>query len=56
VRSMFRRYAELGSVRLLKAELEARGIKSKSWMSAAGRLIGGKTWVRDQRAKYSFAR
>ena len=30
VRSIFRRYAELGSVRLLKAELEARGVKSKS--------------------------
>jgi site-specific DNA recombinase len=33
VRLIFRRYAELGSVRLLKAELEARGIKSKSWTS-----------------------
>ena len=42
VRSIFRRYAELGSVRLLKEELEARGIKSKSWTSASGRLIGGK--------------
>jgi hypothetical protein len=31
VRLIFRRYAELGSVRLLKAELEARGIKSK-WL------------------------
>ena len=30
VRSIFRRYAELGSVRLLKAELEAQGINSKS--------------------------
>jgi len=30
VRSIFRRYAELGSVWLLKAELEAGGIKSKS--------------------------
>ena len=42
VRLIFRRYAELGSVRLLKAELEARGIKSKSWTSASGRLVGGK--------------
>jgi DNA invertase Pin-like site-specific DNA recombinase len=42
VRAIFRRYAELGSVRLLKDELEARGIKSKSWTSAAGRLIGDK--------------
>jgi hypothetical protein len=30
VRLIFRRYAELGSVRLLKSELEARGIRSKS--------------------------
>src|ERR1700724_1960121 len=37
VRLIFRRYAELGSVRLLRAELEARGIKSKSWTSASGR-------------------
>src|SRR5262249_57457360 len=46
VRSIFRRYAELGSVRLLKQELEARGIKSKSWTSASGRLIGGKAFSR----------
>jgi hypothetical protein len=46
VRSIFRRYAELGSVRLLKAELEARGVKSKSWTSASGRLIGGKPFSR----------
>jgi site-specific DNA recombinase len=29
VRLIFRRYAELGSVRLLTSELEVRGIKSK---------------------------
>jgi site-specific DNA recombinase len=46
VRSIFRRYAELGSVRLLKQELEARGITSKSWMSASGRVIGGKPFSR----------
>ena len=46
VRSIFRRYAELGSVRLLKAELEARGINSKSWTSAAGQVIGGKPFSR----------
>jgi site-specific DNA recombinase len=46
VRSIFRRYAELGSVRLLKAELEAQGIKSKSWTSASGRVIGGKPFSR----------
>ena len=46
VRLIFRRYAELGSVRLLKDELEACGIKSKSWTSASGRLIGGKAFSR----------
>ena len=46
VRSIFHRYAELGSVRLLKAELDAQGRKSKSWTSAAGRLIGGKPFSR----------
>src|ERR1700686_5212338 len=46
VRLIFRRYAELGSVRLLKTELEARGIKSKSWTSASGRLVGGKSFSR----------
>jgi len=45
-RAIFRRYAELGSVRLLKEELEARGIKSKSWTSASGRRIGGKPFSR----------
>jgi len=46
VRSIFRRYAELGSVRLLKEELEAQGSKSKSWTSASGRLVGGKPFSR----------
>jgi site-specific DNA recombinase len=46
VRSIFHRYAELGSVRLLKAELDAQGRKSKSWTSAAGRVIGGKPFSR----------
>ncbi len=46
VRFIFRRYAELGSVRLLKSEPEARGIKSKSWASASGRLVGGKPFSR----------
>ena len=46
VRSIFRRYAELGSVRLLKEELEAHGINSKSWKRAAGRVIGGKPFSR----------
>jgi hypothetical protein len=42
----FRRYAELGFVRLLKDELEARGIESKSRMNASGRLWGGKPFSR----------
>ena len=46
MRSIFRRYAELGSVRLLKAELETQERKSKSWTSAAGRAIGGKPFSR----------
>jgi len=46
VRSIFRRYAELSSVRLLKAELDAQGRNSKSWTSAAGRVIGGKPFSR----------
>jgi site-specific DNA recombinase len=37
VRLIFRRYAELGSVRLLKDELEARNIHSKLRTSGAGR-------------------
>ena len=46
VRTIFRHYAELGSVRLLRDALEARGVKSKSWTSASGRLIGGKPFSR----------
>ena len=48
VRLIFRRYAELGTVRLLKDELDARGITSKSWTSTSGRgrLIGGKPFSR----------
>src|SRR6202007_1081322 len=42
VRAIFRRYAALGSVRLLRDELEARGINSKSWTTASGRRAGGK--------------
>ena len=46
VRSIFCRYAELGSARLLKEELETRGINSKSWTNAAGRRIGGQPFSR----------
>src|ERR1700760_3912147 len=45
-RLIFRRYAELGSVRLLQAEFEARGIRSKSWTRVSGRLVGGKPFSR----------
>src|SRR5215467_8715801 len=46
VRTIFRRYAELGSVRVLKDELGVRGIKSKFWTSASGLLRGGKPFSR----------
>jgi len=38
--------AALGSVRLLKDELDACGIKSKSWTTASGRRVGGKPFSR----------
>ncbi len=41
VRMIFRRYAELGSVSLLKAELDARGVVSKRRERAQGNLSGG---------------
>jgi DNA invertase Pin-like site-specific DNA recombinase len=46
VRIIFRRYAELASVRLLRDELEAQAIKSKSWTTASGRRVGGKSFSR----------
>jgi site-specific DNA recombinase len=46
VRSIFRHYAELGSVRLLKDELDARSIPSKLRTSASGRISGGKPFAR----------
>src|SRR5947207_6933688 len=46
VRFIFRRYAELGSVGLLKGELEARSIHSKLRTSASGRISGGKPVAR----------
>jgi DNA invertase Pin-like site-specific DNA recombinase len=46
VRLVFRRYAELGSVRRLKEEFDVRGVKSKSWTSASGRAVGGKPFSR----------
>ena len=46
VRALVRRYAELGSVRLLQEELKARGITSRSLTSASGRVRGGKPFSR----------
>jgi DNA invertase Pin-like site-specific DNA recombinase len=46
VRQVFRRYAALGSVRLLRDELAAQRIRSKRWTSAAGRSWGGKPLAR----------
>ena len=42
VRLIFRRYAELGSVAMLKAELDRAGIVSKRRAGAGGALSGGK--------------
>src|SRR6202163_202345 len=46
VRYIFRRYAELGSIRLLKEELDGQDLASKSWTSASGRHWGGKPFAR----------
>src|SRR5215472_15450409 len=46
VRLIFRRYAELGSVALLKAELDRTGIVSKRREGARGALSGGKRFSR----------
>jgi DNA invertase Pin-like site-specific DNA recombinase len=46
VRFIFRRYAELGSVRLLPDELEARSIQSRLRTSASGRISGGRPFAR----------
>src|ERR1700720_3845934 len=46
VRLIFRRYAELGSVRWLRDELEALNIQSKLRTSASGGISGGKPFAR----------
>ena len=46
VRTIFRRYAELGSVSLLKAELDRLGVVSKRREGAGGCLAGGKPFSR----------
>src|SRR5260370_4156938 len=46
VRHIFRRYLALGSVRLLKEELQTQRILSKQWTSTSGRSWGGKPIAR----------
>ena len=46
VRHIFRRYRELKSVRLLKADLDAQGIVSKARKAADGSAYGGKPLAR----------
>src|SRR5712692_4966590 len=46
VQHIFHRYAARGSVRLLQQELDGAGIRSKSWISTAGRRWGGKPLAR----------
>ncbi|PWB89702.1 recombinase family protein [Methylocystis sp. MitZ-2018] len=46
VRTIFRRYAELGSVTLLKSELDRQGVVSKRRAGAGGCLAGGKPFSR----------
>ena len=44
IRFIFMRYLELGSVARLRAELDAKGITSKAWISTRGKSIGGNEW------------
>ena len=46
VRLIFQRYAELGSVTLLQAELDRLGYRSKRHDGAGGRLAGGRPFSR----------
>ncbi len=46
VRMIFQRYAELGSVSLLRAELDRLGIVSKRREGAGGQLSGGRSFSR----------
>ncbi|KPL68508.1 hypothetical protein SZ64_10575 [Erythrobacter sp. SG61-1L] len=41
VRLIFRQYLKLGSVHALEGWLDARGIRSKRWISASGSIVGG---------------
>jgi DNA invertase Pin-like site-specific DNA recombinase len=44
VRFIFTRYLELKSVGRLRSDLEAKGIRSKCWVSAKGKVMGGGSW------------
>lgn len=44
VRSIFKSYLELASVSKLRAELDAKGITTKSWISTRGKAMGGGRW------------
>ncbi|HEX4580728.1 MAG TPA: recombinase family protein, partial [Acidobacteriaceae bacterium] len=46
VRNIFQRYGELGSVRLLKDELDRRGIRSKHRVAKSGVRSGGQSFSR----------
>ena len=46
VRDIFQRYLRLGSVRLLKRELDRDGIRSKRRISAGGQQSGGRAFAR----------
>src|SRR5438874_3508864 len=46
VRHIFRRYRVLGSVRLLRDELQLQGVVSKRWTGGSGRSWGGKPIAR----------
>ena len=44
VRHIFRRYLELGSVRVLAEDLANAGITSKQWLSTSGRNGAANAW------------
>ena len=44
VRIIFERYLDLGSVSKLRAELDAKGFRTKSWISTRGKAMGGGPW------------
>ena len=46
VRMIFDRYLQLRSVHALMAELEATGVRSKTWVTRKGRALGGEVFTR----------